>query len=676
LATTISALRDANHGRKAATQVLLEGKFMRISRLSFAVALLATAALPLAAHAAPSFWTENGTRDASELEPGRGLSLDVGALRRFVDENVASGATLAVPRPEGGYGEFALEDSGTLPAELAAKYPEIRSLRGVDADGNRIRVDISPLGFQAMVFDHDGGIWIVQPENFEQLAAQSARQRYDVGVHAYRSVRRDDVPNAGFRCDVADGKHDHAKAFADAKAGNTIETVTGANRRTLRIAVAATGEYTAKFGGTVAGGLAAITTAMNRVNQVYERDFSVRMTLVPNNNLLVYTNASTDPYTNNNGSTMLGQNQSNINSVIGSANYDIGHVFSTGGGGVAYLGVICGSQKAGGVTGQSNPVGDPFYIDYVAHEMGHQFGGNHTFNSSTGSCGGGNRASSAAYETGSGSTIMAYAGICGTDDLQPNSDAYFHAKSLAEIGAKLASTTCGTTTANPNAAPVIGALSTSYVIPAKTPFALTASATDADGDALTYTWEQYDLGASTAVGVDNGTSPIARTFNPATSGTRIIPRLSNLLANTFAKGEILPQVNRTAMKYRVTVRDSHTGGGATVSADLPAIRVVATAAPFAVTAPNTAVTWTGGSTQNVTWNVGGTTAAPISCANVDIALSKDGGNTFPTALASNVANSGTRSITVPTGATSQARVRVQCRGNIFFDVSNANFSIN
>lgn len=646
---------------------------MRLNRLSLAVGITSLFGLAGAVHAAPAFWSEStAPAQRSEWEAGRHLLLDVGALRRFVDSDAA--ATLSIPRPDGGFAEFVLEESGVLPAELAKQFPQIRSYRGIDADGNAVRVDISPIGFQAMVFGHDGDSWVVQPEALEANAADQAKIGFDTGVHAYVSVRRADVPNAGFHCDVKE--HDHGAEFDAAKAGAAINTVTGANRRTLRVAIAATGEYTAKFGGTVAGGLAAITTALNRVNQVYETDFNVRMTLVPNNNLLVYTNASTDPYTNTNGVTMLGQNQSNITSVIGSANYDIGHVFSTGGGGVAGLGVICSSgSKARGVTGQSNPVGDPFYIDYVAHEMGHQFGGNHTFNSSTGSCSG-NRASSAAYETGSGSTIMAYAGICGADDLQPNSDPYFHAKSLEEINAKLAATTCGTSTASTNTAPVIAALSTSYVIPAKTPFALTASATDADGDALSYVWEEYDLGASTGVGVDNGSSPIARSFNPSTGGTRVLPRLSNLLANTSAVGEILPQVNRTALKFRVTVRDNRAGGGRSVSADLPAIRVVATAAPFAVTAPNTAVTWTAGSSQNVTWNVGGTTAAPISCANVDISLSRDGGNTWPAVLASNVANSGTRSITVPAGATTQARVRVQCRGNIFFDVSNVNFRVN
>lgn len=625
--------------------------------------LLATAG----STAAAGLWSEtnmlqldgNGPQPASY----RSLQLDVAAVTAALDDAVATGKPFELPRPDGSYAAFVLEDSGTLSPGLAAKFPELRSLRGRDADGTRLRLDMSVLGLQALVFDPDGS-WVVQPGTL------------GLGPD-YLAFRRSDAAASGrFHCDVHERDETPEEHLRNSP---QLSTVTGANRRVLRTAVAATGEYTAFFGGTVNAGQAAIVAAVNRINEVYGNEFSVTLQLVANNNLVVYTNGGTDPYTNNNGSTMLGQNQTNLDSVIGNANYDLGHVFSTGGGGVATLNSVCSnSTKARGVTGSGAPTGDPFWIDYVAHEMGHQFGGSHTFNSEVSSCGGGNRSGGAAYETGSGSTIQAYAGICGSDNLQPNSDPYFHAKSLEQMQARLdAVPSCGTSTANPSSAPVIPAMTTSYAIPARTPFRLNAPvATDADGDSLSYAWEEYDLGVSTVINVDNGTSPIIRSFNPTSSRQRIVPRLINLLANGTTPGEILPQVDRTALRFRLTVRDNHAGGGRSSSADMPAIRVVGSSGPFQVTAPNTALSWAAGIPQTVTWDVANTTAAPISCTSVAIDFSSDGGTSWVAALRNATPNDGSDTVVIPAAlAGNHARIRVRCPSNIFFDISNVDFSV-
>ncbi len=584
---------------------------------------------------------------------------------------------ITLPMPDGSFARFRIVESPIMESGLAAEFPEIKTYSGYDIDNptNYVRFDTTSFGFHAMIRTTEGLVMI------DPYTSDNTLNNTDTYISYLRKdisdIKRD--TKCLFKGEDIDISEDNDNDNTSRKnltnqGGDTFNLSSGPTLRTYRLAVSTTGEFAQFYGGTVPGAMNGLVTVVNRVNGVYEMELGVRMTLVNNNSQLIFTNPNTDPFTNNNGGALLGQNQTTVDNTIGNANYDIGHIFSTGGGGVAGLGVIClTGQKARGVTGLPNPVGDAFAIDFVAHEMGHQFGGNHTFNGTTSSCGGGNRSSNNAYEPGSGSTIMAYAGICAAENLQANSDAYFHGRSFDEIITRITSTSCAVQTPTSNGAPTVDA-GANFTIPQGTPFTLTASsASDPDNDPLTYCWEQFDLGAASPPNTDNGTRPIFRSFNPIISPSRTFPKLSDILNNTSTLGESLPTTTRT-MNFRLTVRDNRAGGGG-VNNDSMQVSVVSTAGPFLVTQPNTAGTFTGGGSLNVAWNVASTNLAPISAANVKISLSTDGGNTFPIVLADNTPNDGSQSVTLPNVQTSTARVKVEGVGNIFFDVSNANFTI-
>lgn len=607
-----------------------------------------------------------------------------GLMRQAPNEAAlrSNGVVFSLPMPDGSFSRFRIAESPILAPELAAAFPEIKTYagQGIDDPSATTRFGWTARGFHAIVLSTTGSVYI---------------DPYAPGdLNFYVAARRDALQQPGdpFRCLVTGSEPEGGLRVA-----GTFPITNGTSLRTYRLALAATGEYTAAAGGTKSLALSRMTTTMNRVNGIYERDLAVRMTVSTGSSddstALIYTNGATDPYSNDDGFAMLTENQTNVTAVVGTANYDVGHVFSTGGGGVASLNSPCSaSSKARGVTGSSSPTGDAFDVDYVAHEMGHQFGGNHTFNSTTSSCGGTNRSLNHAYEVGSGSTIQAYAGICGVENLQPNSNDYFHIESLNEMTAFLTSgggSTCGTASATGNTLPATST-GASYTIPVSTPFVLEAAATDANSDALTYAWEQFDLGTLSSsvatASTDNGSRPLFRSYSPTTSGLRYFPSMTYVLNNanvppttyacssgTCLTGETLPTTSRT-MTYRVTIRDNRSGGGGINTA---AITVTSTTAagPFAVTAPNTAVSLTGGAAQVVTWNVASTTASPVSVANVRILLSTDGGTTFGTELAASTANDGSESVTLPNITTTTARIKVEAVGNIFFDVSNTNFSI-
>lgn len=589
--------------------------------------------------------------------------------------NVAqeSNVVIAFPNSEGELKRYKIYEASVMDPILAAKHTEIQSYvgLGIDDPTARIRFSTTIFGLHTMTLSGVDGATFIDP--------------YSKDLNYYMVFNKSQLTtNKTFSCGVSDAGIDLA---ADPQVEQLAFRASNSLYKTYRLALACTIEYAAFHvnaaglgSGTLAqkkaAVLAAMVVTMTRVNGVYERDMALNMILIANNeNIINITSDTLDNANTNN--ILLDQNQAFIDATIGSANYDIGHVASTGGGGVATPQGPCNDTiKARGVTGLPSPVGDEYDIDFVAHEMGHQFGCSHTFNSDQENCGGGNRVQTSAYEPGSGSTIMAYAGICSPHNVQQNSDAYFHARSLLQMISFVngAGNSCANVTPISNVAPEVNAGS-NYTIPFGTPFVLTGSATDANGDSLTYCWEQYNFSSSTALPSPTATGgPNFRSLNPTTSPKRYFPAFSSVLANNLATTwEVIPTVSRS-MVFSLVVRDNRSPlGGQTERATMNV--TFANVGPFRVTSQSAPTAWDKNSTQTVTWDVAGTTANNINTANVNIRLSIDGGATFPYLLAENTPNDGSEDIIAPNVTSSNCRIMVEAVGNIFYALNTKAFYI-
>ncbi|WP_018692754.1 reprolysin-like metallopeptidase [Algicola sagamiensis] len=623
----------------------------------------------------PSFWVTAALWESVSMMQREGMALNPRVVEyqlyrldipRFQNRIEQAQIQIEVPAPDGQMVSVLLSNDSVMAPELAAKFPEIKSYIGKDDTGQQIgRFGMSPYGFHGMYLYQGKYVFI------------DAVKKTD-GMY-YQVYTRDGVrPPENFPVDKVLYQEESRKLDPPLK-----RAARATSRRTLRLAISTTGEYSAfHFNQTsattdadkksaVAAELAKLVT---RVNQVYEVDVNITFQLIANNDAVIYLDAATDPFTNNT-SQDIDINDDEQAATIGVANYDIGHVVSTGGGGFAGLGVACSSSaiKSQGVTGASSPEGDAFYIDFVSHELGHQLNARHTFNGTTSNCGG-SRSSGVAYEPGSGTTVMAYAGICDTQNLQSNTDPYFHAASIDEINAHLSdNTSCGTTVVQTNDAPVADA-GGNFTIPANTPFMLTGSGTDADGDTLLYVWEQFDLGtasSSVAEMVDNGSRPLFRSFTPTTSTERSFPKVSDVLqGGTPSLGETYPTTSRT-MNFRLTVRDQNGG----TDFDNMQVAVDAASGPFTVTQPTESSVWEIGSQQTVTWNVANTNAPPVNCTDVKIELSTNGGTNFTETLIASTPNDGSATITVGNNVSSNGRIKVSCVNHIVYAVSAKNHAI-
>ncbi|MBC8643584.1 T9SS type A sorting domain-containing protein [Flavobacterium lindanitolerans] len=272
---------------------------------------------------------------------------------------------------------------------------------------------------------------------------------------------------------------------------------------------------------------------------------------------------------------------------------------------------------------------------------------------------------------------MGYAGIC-SPNVQNGSDAYFHAVSIAQMVSHITGNfgNCVPGVANGNTPPTVPAL-TSYTIPAGTPFVLRGSATDVNGDALTYCWEQTNSGVNTNLPSATSTTsnPNFRSVAPSSSPNRYFPSLANIVSGGTSPREVIPTVART-LNFALTVRDNRSPNGGQTTRQNMTVTTSTAAGPFTVTSQNTdGITWTQGQTQTVTWNVANTTAAPFNTANVNILLSTDGGLTYPTVLVANTPNDGSQTITVPNTAAPFCRIMVESVGNIFYAINSKTFAI-
>ncbi len=564
--------------------------------------------------------------------------------------------TIQFPNREGHFNFYQVWETPIFHSDLAKKYPEIKSFTGVSKDGtSKIRFSHSPKGLQATIMDMiHGETYFLEPMRGQK---------------------------GGYRVYKGDGKTE--KNIFECSTPNVMglmRSVTAKNLvdeqvlRTYRIAVSTTGEYTDYHGGTVAGALAAINATLTRVNMVFETDLAVTLQLVANNDQVIFTDAASDPYTG----SFNAQVQNTLTTIIGEENYDVGHLFhrDNDNGNAGFIGSVCVDNRKGSAFASALiPEGDLFDLDYVAHELGHQFGANHTWSFESEGTG-------VQVEPASGTTIMGYAGIVAGNDVAPNGDDYFHHVSIVQIQEYLQTTGCSLGTNLSNNPPNITAQQ-DYSIPMGTAFVLSGTATDADGDLLSYTWEQIDNGVVVAAtfGPDNISGANFRSLPPSLNQERYFPRLSRVLSGDLE--QVNPVINdawetvsnvKRDLNFALTVRDNNPDGGQ-VASDSVKVEVINTAGPFKVTSQSTTEVFAAGSVQTIVWDVANTNQAPINAESVDVFLSTDGGTTFSEVLAQGIPNTGNAQVQLPGTATTNGRMMVRASNNIFFSVNSSNFTI-
>ncbi|MEO8533109.1 MAG: reprolysin-like metallopeptidase [Flavobacterium sp.] len=581
---------------------------------------------------------------------------------------------ITVPGTNGLLERFTVWESSNFDPELQAKYPDIRAYEGngIDDKSAKIHFSVSPAGVQSMVLRVDKNTEFIEsnPDDKSQYVVFSSKS---------------DLSKSALICSTKElsGNQKTSKNSLASK-----ETSNNKVFKTLKLALSCTGEYAAYFGGTKAGALGGMNATLTRVNGIFNRDLAIKLVLIANNDAVIYTNASTDPYSIASEGADGAWNdevQTTLTNVIGNSAYDIGHLFgATGGGGNAgCIGCICVNPTSSEPTGKGSaftspsngkPEGDTFDIDFVIHEFGHQLGAYHTFSFDSG------ERTNVNVEPGSGSTIMGYAGVSEGYDVQTNSDDYFAYVSILQIQNTLSSVSCPVSTALTNNPPTISA-GADYTIPKGTAFVLKGTGSDSEGDTISYCWEENDNATSTSGETSKAypTKPdgaLFRSFLPVSSPVRYMPQLQSVLENKLSTTwESVSTVART-LNFTLTGRDNAAQGTAQTKTDAMVVVVNANAGPFAVTSQNTDnIGWANGSQQTIAWSVNNTNTLAGS-SNVNIKLSTDGGLTFPVTLVSNTPNDGSEVIIVPADIKATAcRLLIEPTANIYYAVNSNKFAI-
>lgn len=673
---------------------------MRIQLLLISVFSLVAAGL-FAQKPTNGYWTEipnesiqvadGGVR---EFEPDAyfAYQLDFEAIRQQLTKAPADFTskpfTITLPQADGTFETFAVAEYRLVSEALWAKYPLIRSYTGyaLNEPAKKLRITVSPdWGLKATIRRMDKGMEYIE-------RAVKGQDNYYMAYDHRAFPEKYKIPGVKLTTDFLSAPHqikDSGTPRATVQhslepAERGLDLANPVKVKIYRFACATTGEFSQDHGGTTASVLAAMINYVAQLNTFYESDLDIRLVLVDNVESILFLDPETDPYT---GTTVFGwldQNPAAMIATIGFDTYDIGHVFARYQGGEA-IGVAggncCTDFKGRGCSSANLPYG-AYFLSIIGQEIGHQWTGGHTWtycgSPATGGLGPGD-APGVACEPGSGSTIMSYAGVCGpNDNVQGTSDLYYNVCSIKEIRYFVEfglGNTCGTEEVVNNLPPVVTIpYPNGMFLPKSTPFELTGSAVDPDGDAVTYCWEESDTGPLVPMGSPQGNTPIFRSLPPRISPTRTFPRMSAIINNQNPRDEFLPTYTRD-LNFSLTARDNKPSGGGVGIADVE-FKVTANAGPFRVSFPNAAgVVLHPDEYRDITWSVANTDIAPVNCKTVNIRMSKDGGQTYPITLATGVPNTGSACILVPNEIGTTNRIRVDAADNVFFDISNNNFKI-